>query len=766
MSNSIPAPVARTAWLFATNCALVVITALLLLFNDQSRDAARALVEANSAGPVRLGAFVTAAAFCGVATWYIMRRIEAAVRDQGSAGNVDRVKRLVAEHGPRVVGVLPLVVSGALLWMVAWKDRSAGFPATRLDVYAWASGLTLAAFGVWGIRYMVRRGGGLTACLTYVAYAAVLALVIPTVVNVPLLWILQKLSTTTVNENSRWWVGLIAGSHALMAWSTAVFLYAAAMVRRRDSPKLPLGAVRLQKAGRSLRAWGKQHLPQRLNAKGVFQIVLGFAVMVFVVTAFWPHAAVGVGPLGVMWLGCLLWGAVAGSLIGISLRWRQPVFLGVVVAALTLALVPVGTNHLVRTVSPPNPDWETQTVASRYEAWSDLSHREPIEDNAPVILIAAEGGGIYAAYHTAMVMAYLHDQWPGFSEHVFAASGVSGGSVGLTLFQALLFEHHNSQQPTQKSLELSVAILIDNDWLSPLLAAGIGRDLLPWPWWSALDRARALEDAIGRSWNQVAKGDKIALTEGRFEEGFTVLDPREWADSPRAPHLFLNTTDVASGRPCFLGPLSFTPSPEDQPNPNRIFHNLYDELGRRDVPIKTAAVLSARFPVVTPAGEIDFCGATPPYRQLVDGGYFENSGCATLEQVYTELRASSNPPRIVVIRISAKSDRKHPAKQGNALAPLSALLNTRGSHGEEAVERFRQAVKASGVTKKNGTNEEGEDQTFDDLWVDIELDLSPDNGRDIPLGWLLSDGSREQIVNQVKEQLTKEKIQEIKTGTP
>ena len=552
-----------------------------------------------------------------------------------------------------------------------------------------------------------------------------------------------------------------------MAWSTAVFLYAAAMVRRRPNPGTqPLGSRSLKQAGLGLRSWGKRHFPKWLTPTFVFWTAVGFALLVFVVTAFWPHAAVGVGPLGVMWLGCLLWGAVAGGLILWSVCWGKPVFFILVIAAVCLALIPVGTNHRIRTVQPPDPGWEIQSVASRYEAWSKRPYQNPEDANAPVILVAAEGGGIYAAYHTAVVMAYLQDQWPGFSEHVFAASGVSGGSVGLTVFQTLLHQRHTGQGApalNQTWWEESVKATVKDDWLSPLLAAGLGRDLLPWPWCSALDRARALEDAIGRSWNRAAVDDPL-LNRGVFDRGFTTLDPRGWPGEPRAPHLFLNTTDVASGRPCFLGPLRFSKPSPGRSNPNTIFHNLYDELGSRDLPVKTAAVLSARFPIVTPAGEVDFGDAVPLYRQLVDGGYFENSGCATLEQVYAELRASTDAPRIVVIRIAAKSDRGLPGRQSNTLAPLSALLNTRGSHGEEAAERFRQTVQAKKAVRDNG-----EVKDINDDWIDLELDLSPDQGRDIPLGWLLSQGSREQIVDQVKAQLTAQKIKEIKeikSGAP
>src|SRR6202011_2474241 len=56
----------------------------------------------------------------------------------------------------------------------------------------------------------------------------------------------------------------------------------------------------------------------------------------------------------------------------------------------------------------------------------------------PVFIIAVEGGGIYAASAASLFLAKLEDDNPGFSHHVFAISGVEGGAIGATVFQALM----------------------------------------------------------------------------------------------------------------------------------------------------------------------------------------------------------------------------------------------------------------------------------------------------------------------------------------
>src|SRR5207249_7499049 len=56
----------------------------------------------------------------------------------------------------------------------------------------------------------------------------------------------------------------------------------------------------------------------------------------------------------------------------------------------------------------------------------------------PVYVVAAQGGGIYAAYHTAIFLARMQDICPSFRHHLFAISGVSGGSIGAATFVAAL----------------------------------------------------------------------------------------------------------------------------------------------------------------------------------------------------------------------------------------------------------------------------------------------------------------------------------------
>ena len=57
---------------------------------------------------------------------------------------------------------------------------------------------------------------------------------------------------------------------------------------------------------------------------------------------------------------------------------------------------------------------------------------------AGIVLIYGVLGGLRAAYWTATVLGELHDRIDHFDQHLFAVSGVSGGSVGASVYRALI----------------------------------------------------------------------------------------------------------------------------------------------------------------------------------------------------------------------------------------------------------------------------------------------------------------------------------------
>lgn len=123
-----------------------------------------------------------------------------------------------------------------------------------------------------------------------------------------------------------------------------------------------------------------------------------------------------------------------------------------------------------------------------------------------------------------------------------------------------------------------------------------------------------------------------------------------------------------------------------------------------DVRLSTAALISARFPVISPAGIFstkarDNRGVggsmdPQPYGdQVVDGGYFENSGITTALEVVKALRAQHLKPILVSIS-------NNPQLPDATAADIAACAGESGTPpGGEAL-RLKLALHCSGVTPR------------------------------------------------------------------
>lgn len=141
-------------------------------------------------------------------------------------------------------------------------------------------------------------------------------------------------------------------------------------------------------------------------------------------------------------------------------------------------------------------------------------------DPYPVFIVAAAGGGAYAAHYTATFLARLQDRCPSFAQHTFAISGVSGGSLGATVFAALAkgmaknggyTECNFKHDPQPGPFEQKVQEIFSADFLSPVLAAGLFPDLvqrlLPRAF-PTFDRAKALDATLEAAWRSAMELDK------------------------------------------------------------------------------------------------------------------------------------------------------------------------------------------------------------------------------------------------------------------
>jgi hypothetical protein len=286
-------------------------------------------------------------------------------------------------------------------------------------------------------------------------------------------------------------------------------------------------------------------------------ILLGSAIAVFVVLGVLPEVAAWIGLAATATLAL---GSMAGMLSGVALviqdRPTAEIFRAVgltrsplvSILALTLVLVSIfggkGSIQDVDRGAPSASPAETRlTMKASFDAW--LATSQPCSTTVggrevrPMLLVAAEGGGIRAAYWTVRGLQAIADTTCGERSALFSA-GASGGSVGLTVARF-------SGTPTEPNVAGAV------DAVKRMAAPGIlsraadgtfVRDLVygasgvpvqrfaepdPYVW---KDRARLIEDgwadagADGMDW-----GDRDFLTpSGQL--------------APSTGQLILNSTDV------------------------------------------------------------------------------------------------------------------------------------------------------------------------------------------------------------------------------
>jgi hypothetical protein len=387
----------------------------------------------------------------------------------------------------------------------------------------------------------------------------------------------------------------------------------------------------------------------------------------------------------------------------LSRKTSVPIITGLVLFAFIFSGNGINNNHLIQFTTLPQPKrvWDAGGPQRSFQSWlasrSDLSHFQDMKKPYPIFVIAARGGGIYATAQTAIFLARMQDRCPNFSQHVFAISSVSGGSIGAAAFVALVRNHVLNQQwqpcvfgaQDQGVLESRVQDFIRRDFLSPLLSAALFPDLLqrvlPFPIQS-FDRAKALEASLEYAWAAVDPG-----ASNPFKELF--LD--QWDPTMAAPALLVNTSEVERGRQMIISPFVISPSREkeltwfyDKPGIPLFYRDRNTEpsdayLVKADIKLSTAAVMSARFPWLLPSAGI----AQTSKLNVVDGGYFDNSGIETaldLIEDLTTLRSfdkNLSDFAIHLIILSGQDSDDSSGQTSELFTPVETLLSTRVSRG-------------------------------------------------------------------------------------
>ena len=171
---------------------------------------------------------------------------------------------------------------------------------------------------------------------------------------------------------------------------------------------------------------------------------LGLSAVVFVLVWLNPQSATLLGTGSVLFLASASWVAFGSTLVSLGKGFRFPIISASLIGAIIIG--PCTDNHQVRTLDAEastvagSMTWDQRpTVEEDFKEWmatrSAIFEKEKVH---PIFIVAAEGGGVRAAYWTANLLAAFQDANEKFADHVYALSGISGGSLGTALFVNLL----------------------------------------------------------------------------------------------------------------------------------------------------------------------------------------------------------------------------------------------------------------------------------------------------------------------------------------
>ena len=395
-------------------------------------------------------------------------------------------------------------------------------------------------------------------------------------------------------------------------------------------------------------------------------------------------------------------GVVGISLFGTGVLTYLPMSNGaspltLVVLLLTLVSGIWNDNHAVRVGDSPDIAVQRPTPVEQLAAWQQGRAGNVVAPES-VVLVATSGGGISAAYWTASTLAYLEQKFGApFTERLFAVSGVSGGSLGAATYVAL--KRAGLETGQADALLDQVREVHGQDFLSPVVAGMLFPDLvqrfLPVPIGLA-DRQRFLE----RSWEAAFDGEARALFKDPFQGLYS------GPEAAALPSLLLNTTIVETGQRGVFSNLRVD-------GPPQVIDLLEPRYGLGGGRTNAAAGGSARFTNVSPAGTVHFEDSDT--LRLVDGGYFENSGAASMTDLITLLVTKGAALNSLLIIIDNETTAPNlcrrdgivdqaPSGEGfnstvsEVTAPAQAFLQPRAARGKLAEVTAANLVEGIGGT--------------------------------------------------------------------
>jgi hypothetical protein len=303
-------------------------------------------------------------------------------------------------------------------------------------------------------------------------------------------------------------------------------------------------------------------------------------------------------------------------------------------------------HNLAKTESFYAPDYPSVNADSSVAQNDSTVHK--------VFFITAEGGASRTGAFAALLLAKILEHNPAFRNRVYAYSTVSGGTLGLGLYNALVYLDSTIGNNYPKKYAQLVTDFFKQDQLSPALSKWLYSDLLNalTPYNVELfDRAIALEKSWESSYGKLfnSSGDVNV-----FGTNFLTAYYPNKKETAVLPAWFINTTEAETGRQCYISNVTA---------PQLVFGADRDLLKIKipyGINYSTAIGFSTRFPLFSPSAAVK--QADNQMLHYIDGGYIENTGSKTLHEIITALRPQliqkRIAPYVIQIRYSNGSSQK------------------------------------------------------------------------------------------------------------
>ena len=531
--------------------------------------------------------------------------------------------RATARTGDALVGLLPVI---------------AGLGCIR----AFTAPLALEVINGWGVFFLA--AGWVTLLLAYPALALVL-------------WVLRRrdpiLSELTPDT------ALVRAASRVVDRLATVIDPVAAMLSLHVEPTAP------RPPATDVRSWFAAFLDQKV----AWGTLLAGLVGIGVVGSLPVHLAISAGVIATFQLALgSLCAVIAAAVIlvqrgeGPEVFWKlrlpyAPVTALLLAVCLAIGLVGKWSDvHAIRTVDAADAPATTASrpdLTTLFTNWlaAGTDCAQPLGSTGltarPLMLYAAEGGGVRAAYWAAAAVDRIRTgsaKSPAASAGVnpcraaMLSSGASGGSVGLTIASA------RGASPARTAVRRIAG-------RRALGAASVGLVLRDTIFAAAgLPLPSLRDDAAGAfDWN-----DRGTLIEQAWEQRITELKTpflREdrltgWTWGPPGA-LVVNSTSTTTSCRMLVSQIAL-PDQGAECGTDAAVSGSADLLScTGNLRNTTAALLTARFPYVTPSGVVTCPERKDPQRpdttrpeatlQIVDGGYGDNAGVGTLVDLGPDL---------------------------------------------------------------------------------------------------------------------------------